>query len=194
MHRPDRLVNARRLAPWAALALLTPPIGCGDSESGTAASGPPRSLPAPPPTLGAAPPPPTAEQGGDQVKLRKVIGETTTDIHDYQSEMQGGEARVAGSKIATDQPIAVAGNAYVSIVGQASQMQIQHTLDIYHATNDRYPETLDEFMDEIIRPNGIALPQLPAYQEYAYDSENHRLVVLEYPARKEQLLQQVRGQ
>ena len=78
------------------------------------------------------------------------------------------------------------GNAYVSIIGQAAMLNIQHTLDLYQATNGEYPKTYDEFMDNIIKPNGIALPTLPFYQEYHYDVPNHRLVIYEYPDRKVQ--------
>ena len=67
-----------------------------------------------------------------------------------------------------------------------SIQHIKHALDLYYATNEKYPETLDEFMNEIIKPNNIALPTLPYYQEYGYDSNEHKLVVLEYPDRKAQ--------
>lgn len=44
-------------------------------------------------------------------------------------------------------------------------------------------------MDKIIeagKPDGIQLPMLPYYQEYAYDPEAYELVVIEFPAKKEQ--------
>ena len=59
-------------------------------------------------------------------------------------------------------------------------------MDLYHAANDRYPKDYDEFMTEIIKANNIALPKLPHYQEYGYDEKEHKLIILEYPARKDQ--------
>ncbi len=67
-------------------------------------------------------------------------------------------------------------------------LNIQHAVDLYHATNDRYPKDIDEFMNEIIKPNNIALPRLPHYQEYGYDANEHKLIILEYPDRKNQPL------
>ena len=64
-------------------------------------------------------------------------------------------------------------------------LSIQHAMDLYHATNDRYPKDYDEFMTEIIKANNIALPQLPTYQEYGYDEKEHKLVILEYQALKD---------
>ena len=57
-------------------------------------------------------------------------------------------------------------------------------MDLYQAENDRYPKDYDEFMDEIIKANNIALPKLPHYQEYGYDEKEHKLIILEYPDRK----------
>ena len=78
------------------------------------------------------------------------------------------------------------GNAYVAAIGKTSMLAIQHALDLYHAENDRYPKDYDEFMTVIIKANNIALPKLPPYQEYGYDEKEHKLVILEYKARKDQ--------
>ncbi len=48
-------------------------------------------------------------------------------------------------------------------------------------------------MAEIIEPggmNGIRLPMLPYYQEYAWDEANQDLVVVDFPARKEERAKQ----
>ena len=124
------------------------------------------------------------------VQPREIIGKTTQDIRAAEPEIKQEGAQVASTKITAKDPITLSGNAYVSIIGQASILQIQHTLDLYHAQNERYPKDVQEFMDEVIKPNGIRLPQLPAYQEYGYDAENHKLVVLEYPERREELKRQ----
>jgi hypothetical protein len=117
---------------------------------------------------------PPAKQSGP------ISGQRTTDIRNASKELKQGGAQVASPRIVAKDPITLQGNAYVSIVGRSSVLSIQHSLDLYHATNERYPKDLDEFMTEIIKPNGIALPQLPPYQKYAYDEKEHKLVVLEY--------------
>jgi hypothetical protein len=117
---------------------------------------------------------PPAKQSGP------IIGQRTTDIRNASKELNQGGAQVASTRIVSKDPITLQGNAYVSIVGRSSVLSIQHSMDLYHATNERFPKDLDEFMTEIIKPNGIALPQLPTYQKYAYDEKEHKLVVLEY--------------
>jgi hypothetical protein len=124
------------------------------------------------------------------IQTRPILGRTTNVIKDAPRELEKGGAQKSSLKITAKDPITLQGNAYVTSVGKIAIGQIQHSLDLYHATNERYPTTLDEFMNEIIKPNGIRLPQLPYYQEYGYDGPNHQLVVLEYPDRKEQFQQQ----
>lgn len=36
-------------------------------------------------------------------------------------------------------------------------------------------------MTVIVKPHGISLPQLPPYQKYGYDENEHKLIILEYP-------------
>ena len=84
------------------------------------------------------------------------------------------------TKIVKKNYISLQGNAYVAIIGQTSILSIQHGMDLYHASNDRYPKDYDEFMAEIIKANSISLPVLPPYQKYGYDEKEHKLIILEY--------------
>jgi hypothetical protein len=118
-----------------------------------------------------------------------IIGQRTQDIKDANAELKTGKAQVGSTRIVAKDPITIQGNAYVSIIGQASILSIQHAVDLWHASNDRYPKDIDEFMNEIVKPNNIALPRLPPYQEYGYDANQHKLIILEYPDRKNQPLQ-----
>lgn len=113
-----------------------------------------------------------------------IVGKRTQNVRDAGAELRSGQARQAPPRIVARDPITLTGNAYVSAIGQIAIGQIQHAMDLYHAEHDRYPKDLDEFMNEIIRPQGIALPRLPPYQDYAYDADAHRLLVIEYPDRK----------
>ncbi len=121
------------------------------------------------------------------VKPRPILGERTQDIRDAKAETKPGAGGVeVQPRIVAKDPITLVGNAYVTIIGQSSILNIQHALDLYEATNGAYPKTRDEFMEKIIKENNIALPTLPFYQEYGYDVPSHRLVILEYPDRKTQ--------
>jgi hypothetical protein len=115
-----------------------------------------------------------------------IVGRRTQDIKDANVELKTGGARVGSTKITAKDPITLQGNAYVTMIGQTSILQIQHAVDLYHAENDRYPKDLNEFMEEIIKKNNIALPTLPYYQEYGYDANQHKLIILEYEDRKNQ--------
>lgn len=113
-----------------------------------------------------------------------IVGKRTQDIRNARPELEKKGAQVATTKITAKDYITLQGNAYVSIIGQTSILSIQHAMDLYHATNDRYPKDYDEFMNEIIKANQIALPQLPHYQKYGYDEKEHKLIILEYPELK----------
>jgi hypothetical protein len=140
-------------------------------------------------TAGDAPAPAPAEPGPEVVQPREIVGQTTTDIRDTQTELNKG-AQVASQKIVAKDPITLSGNAYVSAIGSISINNIKHAIDLWHAENGRYPKDHAEFMEEIIKKNNIALPRLPYRQEYSYNAETHQLQVLEYPDRVEALKKQ----
>ncbi len=118
-----------------------------------------------------------------------IIGQRTQDIKDANAELKTGKAQVGSTRIVAKDPITLQGNAYVSIIGQDVHRSTSSTpWTCTTPTNDRYPKDFDEFMNEIIKPNNIALPRLPHYQEYGYDANEHKLIILEYPDRKNQPL------
>lgn len=160
------------------MTLLTFNAGCQEERTVSSGGGAPATAP---------------EPGQEEVRLRPVIGQKTQDIRKFDEEMENPNAQVASQKIVAKDPITLQGNAYVSMIGQISIQQIDHAVNLFQALEGRYPENYEEFMERIIRENNIQLPQLPAYQEYSYDEKNHKLVILEYPDRKELLLEQVRG-
>src|SRR5262249_58327763 len=89
--------------------------------------------------------------------------------------------------------ITLPGNVYVVAAGRTAFNNVKHALDLYQAEHGEYPKTYQEFMDEIIKPgkpDGLQLPRLPYYQDYGYDEKEHKLIVLEYPDRKNQFQQQ----
>ena len=54
---------------------------------------------------------------------------------------------------------------------------IKHNLDLFEATNSRYPKSQEEFFQAIITDGGVTLPELREGEEYWYDVENHELMV-----------------
>ena len=125
-------------------------------------------------------------QATTPAKDQFIVGRRTQEIKNAAPEVQKGGATVATTKITARDPITLPGNAYVTMVGRTSILNIEHAVDLYRAANDRYPKDYDEFMTEIIKANNIALPQLPYYQKYGYDEKEHKLVILEYPDLKNQ--------
>jgi hypothetical protein len=161
---------ARCLA-MASLIPLTLAAGCG---------GEPR-------TVGGAKPKAPAAPVDESAKPRDTLGKTTQNVYDLKEELAKGGV-VANFKVDVSTPLIGSAAAYAPMVGKIGTQKVEMDLNLYHAMNDRYPATYQEFMDEIIKvgkPDGVQLPMLPYYQEYAYDVDNHKLVVVEYPARKE---------
>lgn len=56
--------------------------------------------------------------------------------------------------------------------------QIKHNMDLFKGLNDRYPNSQEEFDDQIVKESGLTLPELPAGERYFYDPQEHELFVL----------------
>lgn len=61
-------------------------------------------------------------------------------------------------------------------------IQIPSALNLYTAEKGHGPKTHDEFMEQIIKANQIALPQLPQGERYLWDPQKQELLV-EHPKR-----------
>lgn len=105
-----------------------------------------------------------------------ILGKTTQDIGKFDP---AAKQKKSDSSVRVDVGPTYAAQAYRPIIEQAAKLQIEHALELYRATNDRYPKDHEEFMNEIIRENNIRLPALPAQWQYQYDVKNHRLEVVE---------------
>ncbi|MGQ9576696.1 MAG: hypothetical protein ACUVUC_15420 [Thermoguttaceae bacterium] len=64
----------------------------------------------------------------------------------------------------------------------AFRIQIPHAMQLYKATNGSAPRTHEEFMEKIIKENGIRLPDLEPDERYVYDPQREELMV-EHPGR-----------
>lgn len=64
----------------------------------------------------------------------------------------------------------------ISVYFKAPQMvafriQIPHAMNLYRAQYGHFPKTHEEFMEKIIKENGIQLPNLPPGARYVYDPQ-----------------------
>ena len=105
-----------------------------------------------------------------------IIGKKTQDIGEFDPK---AGAKVSDGKINATDPITAPLSAYGPIMERFSEIQITPVINLFHATEDRYPKDYDEFMEKIIKANNIKLPVLPGGKKYQYDVENHKLVVIE---------------
>lgn len=84
--------------------------------------------------------------------------------------IQGRRSRDAGGYLGA------VGNARFSAQFKIILTQIAESMAIYDANagiNGGWPKSHEEFMNEIIRPNGIQLPELDEPVEYIYVPEQH---------------------
>lgn len=99
---------------------------------------------------------------------------------------------LASTEIEVADPLTQAASAHRTIPAKLAAMNVKHSIDLRNASNIQDPKPLsyDEFMAEIIKkdqPDGMSLPMLPYYQEYAWDEANQQLVTVEFPKRKTDL-------
>jgi hypothetical protein len=103
-----------------------------------------------------------------------IIGKTTNKIEKFDPK---AKQEVSDSKVRVEASPLYALQAYRPMVEQITKAQIKHEVDLFEASEGRYPKDYDEFMTRIIKP-GIRLPVLPGGWKYAYDVENHELQVV----------------
>jgi hypothetical protein len=107
------------------------------------------------------------------------IGKTTQDIGEFKPE---AGAKVSDSSIHATDPFTAPISARGPMLEKLSTLGIEHTVNLFNATEGRYPASYEEFMERIIKENNIRLPVLPGGLKYQYDVANHTLVVIEAPA------------
>jgi hypothetical protein len=168
-HQPKRQVNPNAFGVSSGEATPPPPPPSAPPAASAVPSSGASSLPPPPPppatpssAVGTATAPPAAEApSANAVKAEAGVGR---------------KGRGYGAGMITT-PIA----AYFSIQERLAFDQVTHAMDLYKATNEHAPKSHEEFMEKIIKENGIKLPQLPAGERYLYDPKTEQLMV-ERPA------------
>ncbi len=129
--------------------------------------------------------------GAPEQKSREIIGKKTQNVLKLDEALKDGGKLAATNITATDYLGALSG-AYKSVVFQAADSTIKTMMVAYDPLGDK-TLTYDEFMTNIIKkgqPDGVELPLLPYYLEYAYDEAGKKLVVVEFPEKKAQFQKQ----
>ena len=119
---------------------------------------------------------------------RGILNKTTQNVLDLNQALADGGV-VASTKIEATNPLTQSTDAYRTSVARIAAMAVEHAIQIRNAQNINDPKPLAhaEFVSEIIKPDqpdGIQLPKLPYYQEYAWDEQAQKLVAVDFPARQ----------
>lgn len=141
-----------------------------------AVGGPAERKPAAPPARAAAPAP-----------GRRLIGRTTQHVLPLDKALQDGGVVVDPDSEPDEQGIAAYGQAYRHSMATVGGLAVEQKMRLHKAEHDELPATHAEFMAKIIAPgtaDEVRLPKLPAFQDYAFDPQTKRLVIVEFPARK----------
>ena len=113
-----------------------------------------------------------------QKSPNSIIGKTTQDVGEIKPE---AGATVSDSKIEITDPVTGPLQAYGPAVERIMKSHVAHALNLFNASEGRYPNSYEEFMTRIIKENNIQLPVLPGGKRYQYDVPNHQLVVIDAP-------------
>lgn len=144
----------------------------------------------------AAPPAGGSAEPAGPVQTRKTIGKTTQNVLDLADALAQGGVVLEGSGPSEGGVLDTYAGAYRSSVARIGGLQVEQKIRLYQAEHGSVPATHADFMKKIIAPgtpDEVSLPMLPYYQEYAFDPESKALVVVEFPAKKEQRRQETTG-
>lgn len=112
-----------------------------------------------------------------------IIGKTTQDIGKADPEKK---QELSDQKIRATDPVTAPLAAYGPMVERVSIQQIDHAVNLFHASEGRYPKDYDEFMEKIVKANNIRLPVLPYGAKYQYNEQTHSLEVVKQPQQANQ--------
>jgi len=145
-----------------------------------------------------SPKPPAAENaavsaGGevttDEATPRETLNKKTQNVLRLDEALASGGERDSG-QVSSTNPLMQSADVYRTQVAKLGGMAVQQAIQIRNAQSiqDPKPLTHAQFMADIIKPgqpDGIQLPMLPYYQEYAWDEATQELVAVNFPARIE---------
>jgi hypothetical protein len=138
--------------------------------------------------------PPAKPPAKPPIETRKTLGKTTQNVLELDAALADGG--VVTDPAADRQGVDVVTGAHRSASGQIAVLPVEQAMKVYEAEHGERPSTYAEFMEKIMKPgqpDGLQLPMLPYYQEYAFDPEKKGVVVVEFPAKIEQREQETTG-
>ena len=145
---------------------------------------------------GCSPPVPAAKPANsslpgvtaEEATPRETLHKTTQNVLDLKQALAKGGV-LASTKIESTDPLMQSADAYRTSAAKIAAMAVEQTIQLRNAQsiNDPKPLAYAEFVREIIKPDqpdGLKLPMLPYYQEYAWDEQTQKLVAVDFPARQ----------
>ncbi len=146
----------------ALLLAMATIVGCGTGESVDSGGGQPGG-----PTAGQSnlpPPPPVAQPAARPA-------EPKPDVVRRQAKPGVGVKGKGYGEGFVATPI----KAYFSVRERMAFNRIIHSMKLFQAQHDRFPQTHEEFIKEIIEPSHIELPKLRRGQRFVYDPKQVKL-------------------
>ena len=99
----------------------------------------------------------------------------TSDIGEYDPD---ANKEIVDSSVNVTNPVTYALEARESALEQVAELPVMQGVNLFYATEGRYPKDHDEFMTRVIKANNIRLPVLAKGKRYEYDVENHKLMIV----------------
>ena len=128
---------------------------------------------------------PATASNKPKIKIRETVGKTTQDVLNL-SDALAQKGVLAATSVTSGDYLGAISDVYKTSVPKIAIATLQPLMMQFNLDNNRDP-TYDEFVAQIIKVHNVRLPQLPYYQDYAYDEAEHKLVVVEFPQRKADL-------
>ncbi len=104
-----------------------------------------------------------------------IFGKKTQDIIEFDPAIHTEMVNEKGDVNLITGALGAYGPATEKIAG----MGVTRALELFRATHDRYPKSHKEFMDKIVKQNGLKLPMLRTNRRYAYDVSSHEIKIIE---------------
>lgn len=132
-------------------------------------------------------PPKTAAAG--EVAPRETVRKTTQEVMRLsEAQAQGGQIAEDGGTVGPSGGyLGTLAKTYRQAAGMGGTYAANQAIQAHEILNGPLKDYAD-FQTTILRkgdPGGLALPMLPYYQEYAYDEANHKVVIVEFPKRRQ---------
>ena len=110
----------------------------------------------------------------DPERNKPLRPKTTYDIGEFK-----GDSEVVQPDVEVSNPLTAPLEAYEPMKQKLAALNIDQAVNLFHATEGRYPKDHDEFMQRVIKANRIRLPEPAHGLRYEYDVDAHKLVVVQ---------------